>query len=90
MGPIYRGALSRLGYGEEVNAILDANPGRSAGVVPSEAEALLEKVTIYGTPTEVRDKLSQWYAAGADMPILMLNPDLDQSDTDLILNTFRT
>lgn len=90
MGPIYRGALARLGYGDEVDAILGANPERSTGVVPPKAEALLEQSTIYGTPQEARDKLSQWYAAGAHMPILMLNPDLDQSDTELILSTFRT
>lgn len=54
MGPIYRGALTRLGYGDEIDAILDANPGRTIGVVPSKAEVLLEEVTIYGTPKEAR------------------------------------
>ena len=48
------GALTRLGYGDEIDAILDANPGRTIGVVPSKAEVLLEEVTIYGTPKEAR------------------------------------
>ena len=88
MGPIYRNALSRIGYAKEIEAILEANRGRDVGAVPHEAEGLLEQLTIYGTPQEAREKVSRWYSAGAEMPILMLNPDLDRGDTELVLSTF--
>ena len=90
MGPIYRRTLARIGHAKEVEAILGANRGRNVGAVPPEAEGLLEQLTIYGTPQEAREKVSRWYSAGAEMPILMLNPDLDQGDAELVLSTFST
>ena len=50
---------------------------------------MLEQLTIYGTPDEVRDKLTLWYKAGAATPTLMLNPDLSDDEISFSLDAFR-
>ena len=89
MGRIYRSVLSRLGYDKEVQVVIDANPDRNPSIVPPEAEALLEQLTVYGTADEVRQKLDLWYEAGAEMPTLHLNPNLSTEEIDSTLNAFR-
>lgn len=89
MGPMYRNALSRLGFDREVKAILKANEGRRPGLVPAEANDLLEALTIYGTPDTVRDQLDPWYDAGATTPILFLHHGLEREQYDQILSAFR-
>ena len=76
MGPIYRNALKRYGYEAEVDSVLSASKGKDNLVVPPEADNLLEQLTLYGTPEQVKEKLANWYGAGATMPILMVNPNL--------------
>ena len=76
MGPIYRNVLKRYGYRAEVERILEVNKGGKTSIVPPEEEVLLEQLTIYGTPEEVREKLPAWYEAGATLPCPMLNPNL--------------
>ncbi len=89
MGPIYRSTLARLGYAAEVEAIVAANTGRKPAIVPEEAGALLEQLTIFGTPEEARTRLAQWYEAGAHMPFLALHPNLSREETDFTLSAFR-
>lgn len=89
MGPLYRQALARLGYEKEVAAILRANAGQKPAVVPPEAESLLEQLTLYGTPDQVRAQLDPWYGAGATMPTLVLAPGLGSDDLDLVLAACR-
>jgi alkanesulfonate monooxygenase SsuD/methylene tetrahydromethanopterin reductase-like flavin-dependent oxidoreductase (luciferase family) len=89
MGPLYARTLGRLGFDREVQAIVAANAGRKAAVVPPEAEALLEQVAVYGTPAEARRRLAGWYAAGAEMPTLLLRPGLAPEQIDFTLRAFR-
>jgi alkanesulfonate monooxygenase SsuD/methylene tetrahydromethanopterin reductase-like flavin-dependent oxidoreductase (luciferase family) len=89
MGPIYRNVLNRYGHQAEVAAVLEANQGRKPSVVPSEAEVLLDQLTLYGTGDEVREKLAQWYAVGATMPALMTNPHLELDQISFVLNAFQ-
>lgn len=89
MGPLYRGSLVRQGFGREVEAVLAANTPRVKGVVPAEAERLLEELVVYGTPAEARQRLAAWYAAGADMPILLLPPSLGAEDLEFTLAALR-
>lgn len=70
MGPLYGRTLELLGYGSEVSAVLAANPNRQAGMVPPEAEVLLEELIVFGTPGAARERLTRWYTAGASFPIL--------------------
>ena len=54
MGAIYRDSLTRQGYGKAVEAVLAANAPKFTGVVPADAEELLEQLIVYGTPPEAR------------------------------------
>jgi alkanesulfonate monooxygenase SsuD/methylene tetrahydromethanopterin reductase-like flavin-dependent oxidoreductase (luciferase family) len=76
MGPIYRNALKRLGYQAEVESVLSASKEHGQLMVPDEAEVLLEQLTLYGTPEEVKEQIQSWYQVGATMPCLMTNPNL--------------
>jgi alkanesulfonate monooxygenase SsuD/methylene tetrahydromethanopterin reductase-like flavin-dependent oxidoreductase (luciferase family) len=90
MGPIYRNVLSRYRYKSEVESVLNANIDRKPSIVPEDAEALLEQLTIYGTKDEVEAKLERWYSAGATMPSLMINPHIDLKEIDFMLSAFRS
>jgi alkanesulfonate monooxygenase SsuD/methylene tetrahydromethanopterin reductase-like flavin-dependent oxidoreductase (luciferase family) len=85
MGDVYRNALIRQGFGDEVQAVLAANSGRRPTIVPAEAEKLLEQLTIFGTPAEIADQFDAWYKAGMTLPTVMLNPNLAKEQIDLIL-----
>jgi alkanesulfonate monooxygenase SsuD/methylene tetrahydromethanopterin reductase-like flavin-dependent oxidoreductase (luciferase family) len=89
MGTLYRDSLKRQGYGKEVEAVLAANAPNFAGVVPPDAEELLEQLIVYGTPAEARRRLARWHAAGAAMPVLLLRPNLTPDELALTLDAFR-
>jgi alkanesulfonate monooxygenase SsuD/methylene tetrahydromethanopterin reductase-like flavin-dependent oxidoreductase (luciferase family) len=77
MGDVYARFVADQGYGEEVKAILAANPNPSPqhGVVPAEAQAVLDQLAAYGTPDQVRDRLRSWDGA-ADVVMTGLPPGL--------------
>jgi alkanesulfonate monooxygenase SsuD/methylene tetrahydromethanopterin reductase-like flavin-dependent oxidoreductase (luciferase family) len=89
MGPIYRNALVQWGFAKEVAAIVEANSGPNPAIVPPEADVLLEQLTVYGTPQQVREQLARWYMAGAAMPGLVLAPNLSRTEIDFTLQAFR-
>jgi alkanesulfonate monooxygenase SsuD/methylene tetrahydromethanopterin reductase-like flavin-dependent oxidoreductase (luciferase family) len=65
MGDIYSRLVAEQGYAAEVQAIQAANPRPRPhdGVVPPEAEVVLDQFAVYGTPTQVRDRLAAWDTA---------------------------
>ena len=75
MGDVYRRAASRQGYGAAVEAVVAANPRPSphGGVVPAEAEVLLEQFAAQGPPGQVRDQLEGWDGA-CDLTMIGLPP----------------
>ncbi|MGH7309330.1 MAG: LLM class flavin-dependent oxidoreductase [Candidatus Rokuibacteriota bacterium] len=89
MGTLYRHSLARQGYSKEVEAVLAANTPRNRGVVPPEAEALLDELTIFGTPAQARAALDRWRAAGAALPVVLLPPNLTRDELDFTLNGLR-
>jgi alkanesulfonate monooxygenase SsuD/methylene tetrahydromethanopterin reductase-like flavin-dependent oxidoreductase (luciferase family) len=89
MGTVYRDSLTRQGYGKAVEAVLAANAPKFTGVVPADAEELLEQLTAYGTPPEARRRLGRWYEAGAAFPVLLLRPNLTPEERALTLEAFR-
>lgn len=89
MGTLYRDSLSRQGYDKAVKAVLAANAPKFTGVVPADAEELLEQLTVYGTPAEARRRLGCWLEAGADFPVLLLPPNLTPDERALALETFQ-
>ena len=62
MGDVYARCVAEQGYASEVAAIRAANPRPSpqAGLVPHEAQAVLDQLTVYGTRAQVRAGLEQW------------------------------
>jgi alkanesulfonate monooxygenase SsuD/methylene tetrahydromethanopterin reductase-like flavin-dependent oxidoreductase (luciferase family) len=89
MGTLYRDSLTRQGYGKAVESVLAANEPKFKGVVPTDAEELLEQLTVYGTPEEARRRLRRWHEAGADLPVLLLRPNLTPDERRLTLDAFR-
>ena len=89
MGPFYPRTIARLGFAREIEAVQAANTTRGSAVVPPEAEALLEELTVYGTPDEARARLARWQAAGAELPILLLPPNLELAQIDFALHALR-
>lgn len=90
MGAIYRDSLTRFGFGKEVAAVLAANSPKHTGVVPPDAEILLDELIVYGTPDEACRRLARWYAAGVDMPILLLPPHMTPDQIALNLDAFQS
>jgi alkanesulfonate monooxygenase SsuD/methylene tetrahydromethanopterin reductase-like flavin-dependent oxidoreductase (luciferase family) len=88
MGGMYRTRLASAGFADEVRSIVEANPTGRTTIVPPDAEPLLNELTIYGTPATARAQLEPWYEAGADMPSLLLAPNLARDQLDLALTTF--
>lgn len=89
MGPLYRQSLVRQGFGKEVEAVLAANTPRMQGLVPAAADALLDELTVHGTPNEARARMERWHQAGADMPVVFLRPHLGPEEIEYTLNAFR-
>ncbi|HYE93050.1 MAG TPA: LLM class flavin-dependent oxidoreductase [Terriglobales bacterium] len=89
MGTIYRDALTRQGYGKQVEAVLAANAPRFAGAVPAEAEELLEQLIVYGTPAEARRRLARWHDSGAEIVTMLLRPNLTPDAVAFTLEAFR-
>ncbi len=89
MGTIYRDSLTRQGYGKAVEAVLAANAPKFTGIVPADAEELLEQLIVYGTPPEARRRLRRWHEAGAAFPVLLLGPNHTREERALALEAFR-
>lgn len=77
MGDVYARFVTEQGYGDAVQAILDANPHPrpDGGVVPAEAQVVLDQFTAHGTPSQVRDQLAGWNGA-VDVAMIGLPPGL--------------
>lgn len=89
MGTVYRDSLTRQGYGKAVEAVVAANAPKFTGVVPADADELLEQLIVYGTPPEARRRLGRWHEAGAAFPVLLLGPNLTPEERTLTLDAFR-
>lgn len=77
MGDVYARFVTEQGYGGAVQAILEANPHPrpDGGVVPAEAQVVLDQFTAHGTPSQVRDQLAEWNGA-VDLVMIGLPPGL--------------
>jgi alkanesulfonate monooxygenase SsuD/methylene tetrahydromethanopterin reductase-like flavin-dependent oxidoreductase (luciferase family) len=88
MGPLYRRSLARQGFSREIDAVIGANSPKFTGEVPPAADSLLEELTAFGAPAEARERLAQWHAAGADMPLVFLRPNLTPEQIERTLGAF--
>ena len=75
VGKIYREFLAKNGYTKETSSIYDefkkSGLDNLGDLVP---DSMLEDLTICGAPEECRKKLSRFYEAGVDLPIIQFNP----------------
>lgn len=77
MGDAYANSLTNQGYSAEVEAIKAANPklNPSNGVVPAEADHLLDQLAAYGSPAKVAGMVDAWDAA-VDINAIGIPPGL--------------
>jgi alkanesulfonate monooxygenase SsuD/methylene tetrahydromethanopterin reductase-like flavin-dependent oxidoreductase (luciferase family) len=77
MGDGYAQVVAEQGYRNAVEAIRAANPRPSPahGIVPADAQVVLDQFTAYGTPDQVRDSLERWHGA-VDILMIGLPPNL--------------
>jgi len=75
MGTYYGNVLRRFGYGEEVENITSAwNKGSKAEAIEAVSDRMLSSLTLSGSIEQARARLSAYYEAGADLPILIFPP----------------
>lgn len=73
MGEYYYRVVSEQGYADEADAIRSAwNDGNHDQARANVTEDVLDAFTLTGSPEAVRDRLEQYYDAGADEPIANL------------------
>jgi alkanesulfonate monooxygenase SsuD/methylene tetrahydromethanopterin reductase-like flavin-dependent oxidoreductase (luciferase family) len=90
MGPLYRQTLHRLGHGRAVEQVLAANPTGRTFDVPESARGLLDELTLWGDAEQADQGLARWYAAGAQMPTVVLPPGRSVEELDYILEAMST
>ncbi len=84
MGVYYADMLTRHGFGEDVQAVIEANQHGLKSAAEAVSPRLLDETAIVGTPKEVVAKLDQWAAAGVDEPLLAMPGGLvDEADSQL-------
>lgn len=72
MLPNYRNYWIEAGYAEEMRAIEAAQRAGDVAKIPSlMSDRWLRDVTLFGTPSQVREGVEAWYAAGVRTPILV-------------------
>jgi alkanesulfonate monooxygenase SsuD/methylene tetrahydromethanopterin reductase-like flavin-dependent oxidoreductase (luciferase family) len=89
MGPLYARTLRNLGLGEAVDAVLEANQSHGSAEVPATAQVLIDELTICGDGVTARAALGRWYAAGAQMPVVVVPPNRDLDELEHMLNVLR-
>lgn len=69
--PVYREFYRWLGWGEQIQPMLDAWEARDRDKAAAEAPwEAIEQMFIFGTPEEMKDRLEQFVAGGITVPIL--------------------
>ena len=91
MGPLYRNALRRAGFGTEADLVVAGGPPPRDGTarLATGAEVLVDELTVHGNPGEARAGLDRWYRAGAEMPVIVLPPNQPVDDLIYTLESLR-
>ena len=72
--PNYRNYWKEAGYHEEMTAIEKAIAENRRDDIPHYlTDRWIADNTLYGSATKIRDRLSEWYAAGVNTPVLVPN-----------------
>ena len=91
MGPLYRDALHRTGFGTEADLVVAGGPPPRGGTarLPAGAEVLVDELTLHGDAGDARAGLERWYGAGAEMPVIVLPPNQPVDDLLHTLESLR-
>jgi alkanesulfonate monooxygenase SsuD/methylene tetrahydromethanopterin reductase-like flavin-dependent oxidoreductase (luciferase family) len=84
MGPLYARALRHLGLGDGVDAVLAHGDGGTSTLLRP-ARALVDELVLWGDEDEARARLERWYAAGAQMPAVVLPPGRSLPELEAML-----
>jgi coenzyme F420-dependent oxidoreductase len=75
MGTFYHNVISRYGFRDDADRIMEAwKKGSKTQAVQSISGSMIDSVAIVGTAEEGRKKLEEFRQAGADLPILIFPP----------------
>ena len=85
MGPLYARALRDLGLADGVDAVLAHGDG-TPNTVPRAARALVDELVLWGDEGSARAQLERWYAAGAEMPVVVLPPGRSLPELEAMLH----
>lgn len=87
MGTDYAASATRQGHGAAVQVVQAANPRPNplSGVVPAEAQSLLDDFGVSGTPAQVRTALADWDDV-ADIVMIGLPPGLPWEQIEATLH----
>ncbi len=89
MGPLYARTLRAHGLTEAVDAVLDCHAAAADDGLPEQVVPLLDELTVWGDGIAARQLLDRWYAAGADMPVIVLPPGRALGELDHVLEALR-
>lgn len=89
MGPLYAATLRQQGFGEAVDAVVAANPRGAAPTIPAAAQVLVDELLISGDADAAKAGLDRWYAAGAEMPAIVLPPGRSVEELEHTLRALR-
>jgi alkanesulfonate monooxygenase SsuD/methylene tetrahydromethanopterin reductase-like flavin-dependent oxidoreductase (luciferase family) len=89
MGPLYARTLRDRGFDEAVDDVLAAAAAGGGTGVPDTARVLLDELTLWGDPAAAREGLDRWYAAGAELPVVVLRPGAALDEIDQTLEALR-
>ncbi len=89
MGPLYARTLRNLGFGDAVDAVLEANQSHGSAELPAAAQVLIDELTIWGDSATARAGLDRWYSAGAQMPVVVLPPNRGLDELEQMLDVLR-
>ncbi len=86
MGVYYAQMLTRHGYGDDVQAVIEGWKQGMKSAIAAVSPEMLDATSIIGTPSEVVAKLDQWTASGVDEPLLTV-PGGSLDDTATLLGS---
>lgn len=85
MGTFYHNAISKYGFGDEADGIVEAwKTGSKTQAIEYVSDSMIDSVAIIGTAGEGRSKIEEFRQAGTDLPILIFPP---KSSRDMVKET---
>ncbi len=88
MGVYYAQMLTRHGFGEDVQAVVDGWQRGMTTAMEAVSPRLLDATSLIGAPREIVARLDQWAAAGVDQPLLTM-PEGSVEETAVQLSALR-